>query len=151
MQFCICDCLATISKEMFVILRVLCIDSCITNASQKKQYLPSDPEFLHSYMDALDSDESDDDFDGYVDNIEIITDGEVNSSFQNYTNGTVSYCSPSATNVSCNSSISIHNPPFIPTSTFHLQTLLLPLVLTYLLTLLLHSPLLYYTYYFLSM
>ena len=54
---------------------------------QNARRLPSDPEFLLEYMDGIPSDDSDDDFDGYVDNPVIVNDGfdtSVNSSFQNY-------------------------------------------------------------------
>ena len=51
----------------------------------KNERLPSDPEFLLEYMDGIPSEDSDDDFDGYVDNPVILNDREATSSFQNYT------------------------------------------------------------------
>ena len=90
----------------------------MSSFNDKRRFLSSDPEFLLNYMDALDSEESDDDFDGYVDNMEIITNGEINSSFQNYSGAPYT---PYTTTVPAISSL-----PCITTSTSSTSTTTCP-------------------------
>ena len=57
----------------------------MAQSKRKNKWLPADPEFLLEYIDGIPSEDSDDDFDGYIDNPVILNDGEATSSFQNYT------------------------------------------------------------------
>ena len=50
----------------------------ILAAMNRSRSLPSDPEFLLQFMEDIDSDCSDDDFDGYVDDVTETLPGEVN-------------------------------------------------------------------------
>ena len=64
------------------ILRILWrLLRCKVAAMNRSRTLPSDPEFLLQYMEDIDSDCSDDEFDGYIDN-EVIQalPGEMNNS-----------------------------------------------------------------------
>ena len=54
---------------------------------RRNERLTTDPELLFKYMNGIPSEDSDDDFDGYVDNPIILNDGEATSSFQNYSTG----------------------------------------------------------------
>ena len=57
----------------------------MAQSNKRNELLPADPEFLLEYMDGIPSEDSNDDFDGYVDNPVNLNDGETTSSFQNYT------------------------------------------------------------------
>ena len=57
----------------------------MAQSKRRNEQLPADPEFLLECMDGIPSEDSDDDFDGYVDNPVILNDGEATGSFQNYT------------------------------------------------------------------
>ena len=66
MQFCICH------YELKLTM---------TRSNSTSQHLPADPEFLLEYMDSIPSEDSDDEFDGDVDNPTILNDGNETSSF----------------------------------------------------------------------
>ena len=57
----------------------------MVQSNRRNERLPADPEFLLEYMDGIPNEDSDDDFDGYVDNPVILNDEEATSSFQSYT------------------------------------------------------------------
>ena len=60
----------------------------MARSNSTSQRLPADLEFLLEYMDGIPSEDSDDEFDGYVDNPTILNNGNETSSFQNYSNST---------------------------------------------------------------
>ena len=60
----------------------------MARSNSTSQRLPADPEFLLEYIDGIPSEDSDDEFDGYVDNPTILNVGNETSSFQNYSNST---------------------------------------------------------------
>ena len=53
----------------------------MARSNSTSQHLPADPKFLLEYMDSIPSEDSDDEFDGYVDNPTILYDGNETSSF----------------------------------------------------------------------